>query len=90
MVKSIPCNTKRELRVEMAVEDCKKVGQVMAQARKRGGYSQAAVAMYVGVETSVVSSWETGRTTPHMKNFIMWCDALTVAPADALTLAVQN
>jgi transcriptional regulator with XRE-family HTH domain len=39
-------------------------GSLIAEARKRGGFTQAELADRLGSHQSVVARWETGRTNP--------------------------
>ena len=39
-------------------------GSLIAEARKRGGFTQAELAARLGSHQSVVARWETGRTNP--------------------------
>lgn len=72
-------------RKAVAEMDCARLGQCMAHYRNSRNYTQADVAMYIGVESSCISSWETGRTSPRMPHFFMWCDAVNVTPEDVMT-----
>ena len=79
--------TKVETRKSAATKDCARIGQCMAHVRKKHGFTQADVATYVGVHPTCISSWETSKTVPGLQHFFMWCDALSVAPEDAMTVA---
>lgn len=43
-------------------------------ARINAGLKQTDVANHLGVNVATVSSWETGKNTPHIKNFRKLCE----------------
>jgi transcriptional regulator with XRE-family HTH domain len=63
-------------------------GALIAEARKRAGLTQAALAARLGSHQSVVARWETGRTSPDFATVVRAVRAagfdlgVSLAPAD--------
>lgn len=61
-----------------------KIGAWLADKRKEKGYSQQYIADRLNVSNVAVHYWETGKRVIYAVNFIDYCKALGVDPADCM------
>ena len=66
------------------------IGQAIRKARKKKGIKQYKLAESVGVKSSMVSWWETGRSFPHILNCISLADALGVTLDELVGRRTEN
>ncbi len=66
------------------VMDKKKIGNFIAQQRKKLGYSQKELAEKLNVTDKAVSKWETGRGVPDVSLIIEVADALQISVVELL------
>jgi transcriptional regulator with XRE-family HTH domain len=59
----------------------KVMGKVYARLRKQGKMTQAQLAVKLGLDTSVISRIETGRSSPNVPQHLEICKALKISPA---------
>ena len=50
------------------------IGKRLKQVREENGYSQVEIAKKLGKNQNTISSWETGRTQPKLKELHALCD----------------
>ena len=65
--------------------DQEKIGKFIAQRRKAGGYTQAALAERLGITDRAVSKWETGRSLPDVSIMPELCGLLDISVNELLS-----
>ena len=58
------------------------MGAKIREHRERIGLSQKQLAAALGVDSSAVSLWESGKTAPTMKNLIRLAEVFKCSPGD--------
>jgi len=60
------------------------IGGLIAEQRKRQGFTQDQVAVLSGIDSSNVRAYETGRSMPNIQSLVRMAEALGVRPGDLL------
>ncbi len=67
-----------------------KIGQCIADRRRKLGMTQEELASQVFVSTQAVSQWENGKTTPDPANYSRIADALQMSVSELLTAGLSE
>jgi transcriptional regulator with XRE-family HTH domain len=60
------------------------IGGLIAEQRKRQGFTQDQVAVLSGIDSSNVRAYETGRSMPNIQSLVRMAEALGVHPGELL------
>jgi len=60
------------------------IGGLLAEQRKRQGFTQDQVAVLSGIDSSNVRAYESGRSMPNIQSLVRMAEALGVHPGELL------